>query len=136
MWFNHILLIPHQHRWVNLSSHLRNNILHNLSESKEISNQQKYLSNLGKELRISSPLTSQRELLNDIAQRLSIQHYGSTNVHQVDIKDFRDWYRVKVTEFKQEGGTGLLNRYGSMTRLLTSIYPEYLYTRRALTGLI
>ncbi len=43
-----------------------------------------------------------------------------------DIKDIKDWYRVKVTELKQVGGGALFSRYGSLPLLLGAVYPEYL----------
>ncbi len=47
-------------------------------------------------------------------------------LHLLDIKDFNDWYKVTLNELKQMGGGGLLAHYGSLSRLLTTVYPEYL----------
>ncbi len=36
-----------------------------------------------------------------------------------------DWYNITVKEFHQAGGGTLFPRYGSMVKLLTTLYPEY-----------
>ncbi len=45
---------------------------------------------------------------------------------RTDIKNLEDWYKVTVNELKQVGGGTLFSHYGSMSKLLTTLYPEYL----------
>ncbi len=45
----------------------------------------------------------------------------------VDIKKLDDWYHVTQHEFLGVGGNTLFLRYGSISNLLTAVYPEYQY---------
>ncbi len=43
----------------------------------------------------------------------------------VHIQSRSDWYNVTIKNFFAAGGGGLYSHYKSMTKLLSSIYPEY-----------
>ena len=44
---------------------------------------------------------------------------------ELKISKLEDWYRVKVQDIKNFGGSGLLQRYGSYYRVLCAVYPDY-----------
>ncbi len=68
-------------------------------------------------------ITNQRSKMEELSFKLNITHLD-------------DWYQVKVDEFLHVGGSALFQCYGSMSKLLQSIYPEYLFMLCALTRLI
>ncbi len=69
--------------------------------------------------------------MNQLAQQLGIFQFviktrPRSHLHHVDIKEFRDWYRVTWKHLKKVGGGGLLSQHGSLYHLLSTVYPEYL----------
>ena len=45
---------------------------------------------------------------------------------KMNFKDKSDWYSITIKEIKNNGGSGLLNRYNdSLQYALESIYPNY-----------
>ncbi len=61
-------------------------------------------------------LAKQQAFIHELGKTLKITHLV-------------DWYNVPSSTISQYGGYGLLVRYnGSMTNLLTAVYPEYLRT--------
>ncbi len=53
--------------------------------------------------------------------------------HKSEIKALSDWYTVNVSEFTKLGGSPLFHSYGSLYKLLSSIYPEYLFYTLCIT---
>lgn len=59
-------------------------------------------------------LDNQRQFLDHISVEL--------NVNNLD-----DWYNITATEFRKRGGDGVLHHYnGSISKMLKTLYPEYL----------
>jgi hypothetical protein len=44
---------------------------------------------------------------------------------KLNIKSQEDWYLVTKEILRNNGGNPLLNKYGSIAKLLTTVYPEY-----------
>ncbi len=44
---------------------------------------------------------------------------------KLNIQSPNDWHRVTAAEIRQHGGGGLYNKYRSLFKLLSNIYPEY-----------
>ncbi len=57
-------------------------------------------------------VTKQRAFMEDLASQLHI----------------RDWSHITSTSLHHHGGGGLLKKYGSLSKLLASLYPEYTQT--------
>ncbi len=58
-------------------------------------------------------ISNQRSFLDDIAKKLHIT-------------DKEGWYNVTDKTLKKHGGLELMRMYNSRSRLLKSVYPEYL----------
>ncbi len=56
-------------------------------------------------------INTQRSFMHDMAKRL-----GLTD---------QDWHKVTVKSVVQCGGAGLLERYNSLSQLLTTVLPQY-----------
>ncbi len=67
---------------------------------------------------------------------LNVRHQWTTVAKQkaflnalglkLNIQNAEGWYKVTSTTLKENGGSGLLEKYkGSVSKLLTTIYPEY-----------
>jgi len=61
-------------------------------------------------------LQNQRKFMDDLAQ-------------EMNIKNYEQWYQVKLEDIKKHGGLSLLNYYygSSLTKALSKIYPEHLW---------
>ncbi len=65
-------------------------------------------------------LSNQRSLLNEIGKKLNIS-------------DLSGWYNINWHVLKQHGGASLLSKYNySLSRLLSTVYPEYLFEQKEL----
>ncbi len=51
---------------------------------------------------------------------------------KLNIRSSHDWYRVTVSEILHHGGSGLYTKYGTLFKMFSSIYPEYLMYHFAL----
>ncbi len=60
-------------------------------------------------------ISSQRAFMDTLAKKLNIKHLAG-------------WYKISSKIYRQHGGAELLQLYnGSHRKLLTTVYPEYLW---------
>ncbi len=44
---------------------------------------------------------------------------------KLKINESEDWFTVTVSVIQKHGGNGLFQKYGSLSKLLSTFYPEY-----------
>ncbi len=69
-------------------------------------------------------LRNQRHKMDELSSKLSIT-YTFLLSPLTDIADPKDWYHVTTAALRNAGGSGLYQHFGSMSKLLSTIYPEY-----------
>jgi hypothetical protein len=47
---------------------------------------------------------------------------------ELNLQSWEDWYKVKAQDVHKAGGGGLLVKYGTLSKMIASIYPEYPFT--------
>ncbi len=65
-------------------------------------------------------VSHQRLFMDELSKKLNITNYAQ-------------WYQVSSLDLKQNKGSALLNKYHSLSRLLQTVYPEYLIFRFPIT---
>ncbi len=84
--------------------------LHILIHSWDITRFEKYL---GSTLPDTPSRYSERAFMDELAAKLNVTKPS-------------DWLKVTTTSLQQQGASSLIKKYnGSLTKLLTTIYPEY-----------
>ncbi len=70
----------------------------------------------------SSNKTSRKHWHSKTAQRAFLEEYAQVS----HINSQEDWYAVTLAELISRGGKSVLDRYNSsISKMLTSLYPEY-----------
>ncbi len=92
----------------------------NVVPALNLSNPHAFLIELEGKLKI----TELRTQMQQIAKKLRIKSYSLYLISQ-DIKETKDWQKVTKTQFYETGGRELYKQYGSLSKLLMSVYPEY-----------